>query len=283
MSVKRYSESVRIRMMYFQYFKINTEEINHLVNKPIEHRRKAYHEIMWLTAGSADFIIDGDQFRVEASAFFIFPKGRIHQFLPNQFVEGHVIRFSEDIITDLPRLLFSRFNRISEVKISKTNQDIFNALFQIFNQEFKTEQPISPFQTHLIKSIIYKLQAIKEDQFPYCLQEGRREIEIFDRFQILMDKYILDHCPIKFYAEQLGVSSRKLNETVGSIMNKTTLALLNERLCIEAKKELYYSGDSISQIAYKLGFEDNSYFTRFFKRHTGISPKKFRSITPIVK
>lgn len=270
-------------MMYFQYFKINTKEINQLVKQPLEHRRKDYHEVMWLTSGAADFIIDGDKMRVEASAFFIFPKGRIHQFLPNQFVEGHVIRFSEDIINDIPRLLFSRFNRISEVKISQVNQDIFNALFQIFNQEYAIYQQVNSFYIHLIKSIIYKLQSIKEEQFPCVIQDKGIDIEIFDKFQMLMDKHILDHFSVHFYAEQLGVTTRKLNVIVHSIMNKTTLALINERLCIEAKKELYYSNDSITQIAYKLGFEDNSYFTRFFKRHTGKSPKIFRIHTSSVK
>lgn len=269
--------------MYFQYFKMNTEEINQLINQPIEHRRKEYHEMMWLTAGSADFIIDGDQFTIKASAFFIFPKGRIHQFLPNQFVEGHVIRFSEDIIDQLPRLLFSRFNRISEVKISTEHANIFNAIFQIFNQEFKTKKILSPFHIHLIKSLIYKLQAIKEEQFPCSIQEIRTEIEVFDRFQILMDEHIKAHYPVKFYAEKLGITPRKLNEIVNSVMNKNTITVLNERLCIEAKKELYYSKCTIAQVAYLLGFEDNSYFTRFFKKYTGMLPKEFREQVPNVK
>ena len=78
------------------------------------------------------------------------------------------------------------------------------------------------------------------------------------------------------YANALSVHVNHLNRSVKEITGKTTTAHLSARIVKEARALLQHTNWSISQIAYCLGFEYPSYFTIFFKKHTGISPSQIR-------
>lgn len=257
------------------YFKLNHREVEELIKNPLSPRQRVYHEIMWVQQGVADFIVDGDTFSVHANAFFIFPKGRIHQFLPKQMVAGEVIRFSEDILEDFPRLLFSKFNHISEIKLVESDVRNLKLLYELFASEYQLRKGESAVLISLLKTIITKLDAIKQKQFP-CQKAHQYSIDTFDRFQMLLDKHVLEHKKVGFYAEKLNITPRKLGETIKSVLNKSTTDVIAERLLIACKRKLLYSNNTIAEVAYLLGFEDNSYFTKFFKKLTSLTPKAYR-------
>ena len=265
-----------------QYFKINQREVEELVKNPSSPRQRAYHEIMWVQQGVADFLIDGDTFSVHANAFFIFPKDRIHQFLPKQMVAGQVIRFSEDILEDFPRLLFSKFNLISEIKLAETDVKNLELLYDLFASEYQLHKGESTVLISLLKTIILKLNDIKQKQFP-CQKTHQYSIDTFDQFQMLLDKHVLEHKKVGFYAEKLNITPRKLGETIKSVLNKSTTDVIAERLLIASKRQLLYSNNNITEIAYTLGFEDNSYFTKFFKKLTTLTPKAYRNTLNFVR
>ena len=81
---------------------------------------------------------------------------------------------------------------------------------------------------------------------------------------------------IPFYAQKLKVTPNHLNKSIKSVTGKTALLLLNEIRLMEAKTRLKYTDYTISEIAFQLGFEDQSYFSRFFKKYTGNTPGEFR-------
>ena len=81
---------------------------------------------------------------------------------------------------------------------------------------------------------------------------------------------------IPFYAQKLKVTPNHLNKSIKSVTGKTALSLLNETRLMEAKNRLKYTDYSISEIAFQLGFEDLSYFSRFFKKYTEITPGEFK-------
>lgn len=80
----------------------------------------------------------------------------------------------------------------------------------------------------------------------------------------------------KFYADHLSVTPNYLNTLCKKVTGKTVGKIIRNRIILEAKRLLVNSEYTISQIAYDLYFEDNSYFTKFFKANTGLSPIEFR-------
>ena len=261
-----------------QYFPIDTKEIKKMSVNPVQPRQKQYHEIMWIQKGSSSFIIDSERFKLTASAFFIIPKSRIHQFLPNQNVEGQVIRFTEDELKNFPRLLFSKFNRISEVKINDFEIKQFELLFKTVQLEWDSSNRSISFLTNLISLIIQRIDSIKQNQFS-SRKHYVENLGVLDKFQVLMDEFILEEKAVAFYADKLNLTSRKLNDILKSLFNKSASNFINERIMVEAKRNLIYSDDTIHQIAYGLGFKDNSHFTKFFKNHSDLTPKEFRNIS----
>jgi len=79
------------------------------------------------------------------------------------------------------------------------------------------------------------------------------------------------------YGELLHISTKALNKASKAHFNKTLTDLISERLIIEAKRELYLTSKSVKEIAFELGYEDEFYFSRYFKKKVGVSPQIFRA------
>lgn len=81
---------------------------------------------------------------------------------------------------------------------------------------------------------------------------------------------------VQEYADRLNISSRTLTKYVNQSAHRSPLQIINDRILLEAKRQLCHSALSIKEIGYQLGFEDPSYFVKFFKRLTGKMPSEFR-------
>ena len=81
---------------------------------------------------------------------------------------------------------------------------------------------------------------------------------------------------IREYAHELKITSVHLNRVCQASVGKPALHVVHDFLIFEAEKFLRQTDMHISEIAYRLNFEDPAYFSRFFKKYTGISPKLFR-------
>ena len=83
------------------------------------------------------------------------------------------------------------------------------------------------------------------------------------------------------YALKLNISASYLNTICKEIYDTSVSDIIKERVILEAKRLLVHTDLSVSEISYKLGFSDNSYFGRYFKKSMGISPEKFRNLNKI--
>ena len=92
----------------------------------------------------------------------------------------------------------------------------------------------------------------------------------------MIDKNFMRERQVQSYAAQLGISSNYLNVLTRKHLGKSALNMINDRVMLEIKRLLLRTDYDISEIAYKLGFNELSYFSRFFKRNTGMTPIEFR-------
>ena len=98
------------------------------------------------------------------------------------------------------------------------------------------------------------------------------------RFQALLDAQFRARRAVGHYAQALGVTAGQLTRLCREGLGLSTLAAINARVVHEAQRELAYSSLSIKQIAAELGFDDDAYFGRFFKKQTGHRPTEFRAL-----
>jgi AraC family transcriptional activator of pobA len=106
--------------------------------------------------------------------------------------------------------------------------------------------------------------------------ESRAHQALFTRFLLLVEQHFAEHWPVARYASRLGLSPQRLNRLVRTERGCTALELVHERLTREACRRLVYVAMPAASLALELGFEDSAYFSRFFKRRTGMSPQQWR-------
>jgi AraC-like DNA-binding protein len=106
-----------------------------------------------------------------------------------------------------------------------------------------------------------------------------RKRELFHQFMSLLSQHCHTQRDVRFYAEKLNITTRYLYAvTRESTAFKSPKALIDRYFILEIKILLQSSKLMVSEIAYRLNFPNESYFCRYFKRHTGMSPKKYRAI-----
>ena len=130
---------------------------------------------------------------------------------------------------------------------------------------------------HLIKSFFYYLAEEEANNFPkQNSTEMSRNEEITGRFMHMVDANCEQQHSLDWYADQLCLSTRYVANTVKQTLGMTASACIEHVLVQRAKTLLLTTTKSIQEIADQLGFQNQSHFGTFFKRHEGISPAAFR-------
>ena len=96
------------------------------------------------------------------------------------------------------------------------------------------------------------------------------------KFKALLEQHFYTERQPAFYAEQLGISTNAFSKKCKEHYQRSPSELIHERVILEAKKLIHLTYHSIKQIAGELNFDDENYFGRYFKKHTGITPSTFR-------
>ena len=157
---------------------------------------------------------------------------------------------------------------------------VFENLLNDIDEEFKQDSPSeivlrSYLQLFLAKSSSVKVKLIDNDSDP------REKDEQMERFKQLLDEHYLTLHKPNDYAQLLSMSPNNFTKRCSRYFKKTPSQLIQERIILEAKKQLHLTRQSIKEIAYALKFEDEFYFSRFFKKVTKVSPQTFRDKTGI--
>ncbi len=105
---------------------------------------------------------------------------------------------------------------------------------------------------------------------------GRADFDTFSRFRALVDARYREQWNVARYAAKLKMTESRLNRLCLRLGGKSAFEITQQRLILEARRKLTYVPASVASVAYELGFQDPAYFTRVFKRHTGLTPKQFR-------
>ena len=129
----------------------------------------------------------------------------------------------------------------------------------------------------MVKAIICNLQDIhkvEEQQNP--TNRPSRQEQIFRRFKKLVNQHCARERTLSFYADQLYITPHHLSAVIMKVSGHTAMYWINRAVVLQAKVMLRTSDYMIYEIADRLGFPNQSFFGKFFKRETGISPKEYR-------
>lgn len=256
-------------------------------NSYFDHlQRNNYYSLIWVTEGTGKLKTDFSEYNFEPNSLFSFTPYQPFMFSSN-LVKGMAIYFHSDFFcihkhqmeVTCNGVLFNNIYQKPFIVVDETLQNTLNKVIEDIKSEMQNpglaqyELLISLMKIFLISASRSKAQqqpetmASKEvDKEPVILQQLKEAID---------NDFKSKHTP-KEYAVLLNISPNALAKITKKHFNKTLTNLIAERIIIEAKRELYLTNKSVKEVAYELGYDDEYYFSRFFKKNVNISPQVYR-------
>lgn len=243
-----------------------------------------YYELIFIQNGQANFILESESISIKPNRIIFAKPYQQRKWLIKGEIEGFSIIFEKNFLDNFFKddLFLYRLNFFSDYK-SCPFLDISEVKFKFYNilvKEILAEiQVLKDDSNHIIRSTLYYLLAKLTRDYSninaVSTPEGiRHEIILFNK---LLEQNITSKHRVEDYSKLLKISRSRLNKIIKHYYNQSAKELIKNRIIQESIKYILYSTKSISEIAYNLNFSDTSNFNRFFKNHTGITPKQYRN------
>lgn len=246
------------------------------------HRHHGLFQVLWLEQGEARFQLDGQQGQLTEGSVLLVPQHCVHGFKFSKDAHGMVVTLAYSLIDSLDSDLAQELVTLTE-PVHCGLQDVVSAaaieaglraLYFEYQQRGRYHQAVieSLVSTTLAWLMRENLAQVR-DKIAVTVVRAREHLA---GFVALVDENFSKHTTLDHYAAQLGISVAHLNAVSRQMSGRSALQLIHERLILEARRELIYTSMTIKEVSELLGFTDPAYFTRFFKRQMGMSPKDFR-------
>lgn len=192
--------------------------------------------------------------------------------------KGILINFERDLIEedDIEYALdiFSLFNKFPQFNIVKLPQiDKIEQLLQLLKSEYTNQFGSYIMLKTELKVLLLHLIRYQKSSF---LKQDLNQKRVFT-FLELMEISFLNETNTEFYAKNIGISSKRLNQILKQKLNLTAKQIIKQRQITEAKRMLIKGELTTKEIAFTLSFDSLSSFSRFFKQSVGVSPSQFKT------
>jgi len=263
---------------FSDYFNLHHKNLDH------PHRHNFYH-LVYFTEGSGNHTIDFTKFEVQPRQIYFMHPGQVHSWDFDGKVEGFLVNFTDSFFQSFLLKVnyidsFSFFRGIAPAYVLNLTDETDRRIVPIFRgllgqASLKTHCSMDLMRVMLLE-IFLRIEQENPKQYANKSIHYQND-SILDNYHKLIEKHFLEfHLP-GHYADLLSVTPNHLNAICKEHLGMKAGDLIRKRILLEAKRLLVNLELTISQVAYTLNFSDNSYFTKFFKRHTGQTPEEFRS------
>lgn len=232
------------------------------------HRHEQFFQILSLTGGRAEVTLDGVAIDLAPPAIVVVPALTVHGYVFTQDVEGVIVtllaRDMVDGMDDLPA-------RVITTGTGPVCRALDGLLAEADRPAYQHDLAMRAHIT-LLKVALHRARSLPAPSDP---GEGRARLHV-SAFRQLVDQKFRETRRIADYADVLGISQTHLGRLCRQVLGTSALAVIEQRIALEARRQLLFSTLSIKQIGAGLGYDDPAYFTRMLKRVLGVSPRTFR-------
>lgn len=257
-----------------------------LSKRPNEPPRTNYFSVYWIEQGAGTFAVDAASHAFHAAALLFFTPYQYLRFTPKSLVRGEVIQFHANFLcvetfhaeSGCSGILFNDPYNAPVVVLDEQTQKEVAALISRIRQE-QHEQALGHEEVLLayLKVLLILAARLKSASATQCMPGGGdpRHPVLGELKTLIEANYCELHSPAN-YADLLHMTPKSLGRLVREQLGKTLTDLIRERILIHAKWQLLHTLRPVKEIAREVGFSDELYFSRLFKKATGYSPKFFR-------
>lgn len=263
-------KEIPVHHLTSEEFQFSTLETGHPENFNDVHRHN-FFEIIWFGEIKENSFLELDFER------HILHHGQVCIIAPGQVFnmklrgeKGYVLAVSREIFKEACTIEPVLTGGTVPFSLDNQSEKACSSIISLIKQEYDGASRIDLLKTYLkaFCIIITEQMNVKDP----LAKEKQRIQELIN----LIEEHYIVHKDTRFYADEIKISPHHLNDIVRLSRGTTVKKMVNQRLLLEAKRELSFGALTVKEIAFKLGFSDASYFSRFFKKQTGQNPEGFK-------
>ena len=268
-----------------QKFQVEVFDANRHFSVKYPHRHD-FFEVLYLLRGSGYHVIDGNKYEIKPPCVFFMSPGQAHKLELSNDIEGYIFIFTADFY------LLNRSNQNSLIEfpffytihqdnppLMLENESDIVFLETLFRKSIAETKQAGDFTIELLRSILDLILTTCTARYPMndtMLNKGKGQI-LVKRFFHLVEENNQKNLSLSDYAGMIGITANHLTQTVKQLTGKTSTQIIKAKQLLEIKRLLVHTNLNVSEIANQLNFDDQSYFTKFFKRETKLTPLQYRA------
>jgi AraC family transcriptional activator of pobA len=275
LTVDRLGEDVAAQVVVLDDFRVGEGPIR-------DPHRHDYHEVFWLRSGEGEHLIDGEALTVVPGTVTVIGRGQVHQFQHATGLRGGLLRFTDAALAGGAEriaagwLLAGRGGRA--IAVPEGEGDRLDGVLAVLHAE--TQRPADPFSADVVRHLISTLLLWLERWYDASRTERRdaddADVQLHRRFTALLERDFARRHDAAHYAGELAVPGPALARALVALTGRSTKELITERVMLEAMRLLRFTDLTVGEIAFRVGFADQLYFSRAFKRSAGRAPQAYR-------
>lgn len=245
--------------------------------------KERLYRVIWVLEGTVNFVVDTIPTRVKKNQLIFFTPHNDVEFIPTDHKliafafnrEFYCINNHDDEVSCYGNLFYGSSNS-PIVTLEEKDQKSLQTLFEVLQEEFEYKDHIQGEMLRmLLKRLLIKSARLSRDLLIDPTMPDSH-LDIVRKFNVLVEMHFKEKHQVKDYADLLFKAPKTLSNLFKQFNNQSPLQVINERLVLEAKRQLAHSDKTIDELSYNLGYSEAAHFSKFFKKQVGVSPKAFR-------
>ncbi len=236
--------------------------------------------VLAIQKGKGVHEIDFTRYNVHDNSVFILRPGQVHRLELKAGITGFLMEFDHSFYQPKNSITEQRWKKAASKNYCELESVKFQKLQSTLANIYTEYSAKLEGYTEAIKAglDLFFIEYIRQSHNPKAVAKTKNSYaqERFDELMQLLETNISHMKNVAQYASLLNLSPYQLNAIAKASVGKTVSELINDQIILEGKRYLLATSSQVKDIADQLGYEDVSYFIRFFKRHTGLSPDAFR-------
>lgn len=245
------------------------------------YQKDFYQVSLILNSGNARADINSQSRNsLENTLYFLSPE-HTFSWRRNDQTTGYVVYFKPEFLSVFSGHFMHEFSffDLSQENFQKPQMEQVEDLCSDFEKLYSAYNGKNPYRLQILQSLLlsflFKCKSLQQ-KIDASTDLMPRKKEMVFRFQNLVNNCYIRKKQVADYAQLLHVSPNTLNQYVKDTLGKTAKEVISEKIVQEAVKQLRYTTEDISEVAYSLGYEEPTHFIRFFRKHTSTTPGEYR-------
>jgi AraC-like DNA-binding protein len=241
--------------------------------------RLNFYQILIFTKGRGVHEVDFEKIAYSENTVIPIAMGQVQRFSDNELLDGYAVLFTPDFLikagVDYQYLYdYTIFTHSIKPISNIANKEVYTLLNEMITEQSKGQLfDSAEYQRNLLKNFLIQIERNKRERVDIVCDDS---FSLYINFKKAVEENVSYKLRVTDLCKQLNVSAKQLNAAVKPFAHCGAKQFIEERVLLEIKRLLVYSNLSIKEIAYEIGFDDPTNFTKYFKSRVNMLPTEYQ-------